>query len=144
MPAERSAKRDYIVVLDQSGLVVAHSRRPELILERTLAQIVEDYPDLAELARSVTAGGEGLLATSAQDLGAAWVAWCPLINGWTIAVVFEEEEILAEANRLRSTIALLGLGGALLLHLLPRVGAHAVPPVEGLPAEAPSHRHFAG
>ena len=106
---------DYIVIVDATGEVIAHSLDATKILTSTIVQLTRPFPELHDLPERMAAQESGILAADSPTLGAVWVAFGPLRNGWSLAVVIPQEEMLEKANELRMRTLALGVGGVLLL-----------------------------
>jgi sigma-B regulation protein RsbU (phosphoserine phosphatase) len=96
----------YAFIISQEGSYVAFPDRAKVMT----AKLQETNPDLAQRMR---AGEEGFLSTKEpmQDRP-AWVAYVPIQSGeLSLAIVFPEEEALAEARELRDELLIIGLVG---------------------------------
>jgi sigma-B regulation protein RsbU (phosphoserine phosphatase) len=108
-------QRGYAFLMSRSGRLVTHPDR-RLILSRTFAELAAGSGDasLRAVAREMAAGGSAFVRTRDIVTGApAWMAYRPLpLEGWSMAVVLAERELLADAERLQRILATLGLVGA--------------------------------
>lgn len=107
--------RGYAFLMSRSGRLVTYPDR-RLVLSRTFAELAAESGDLSlrEAAREMVAGRAAFVRTRDILTGApAWMDYRPLpLEGWSIAVVLRERELLADATRLQRMLATLGLVGA--------------------------------
>jgi sigma-B regulation protein RsbU (phosphoserine phosphatase) len=114
-------ERGYALLVSRSGRLVTHPDRT-LVLSRTLAELAAESKDpaLRQVAVEMGAGLSGFVRVRDPVAGApAWIDFGPLpLEGWSIAVVLRERELLSDAERLERRLATLGLGGAVALSIL--------------------------
>lgn len=108
----------YAFLMSRSGRLVTHPDR-RLVLSRTFAELATESgdPSLREVAREMAAGGSAFVRTRDILTGAqAWMDYRPLpLEGWSVAVVLPERELLADAERLERRLGILALLGAVAL-----------------------------
>ncbi|MDP3182039.1 MAG: adenylate/guanylate cyclase domain-containing protein [Desulfobaccales bacterium] len=106
----------YAFLISQNGVFVTHPERG-LIMRESIFSIAEakSDPHLRRLGRDMIRGGEGfvpLLDFVSGKKSRLYYAPLPSL-GWTLAVIFPEDELFADARRLSTKLilmALLGLG----------------------------------
>jgi len=106
---------DFIVIVDGSGEVIAHSGDATKILTSTIVKITDPFPELHGLPERMAAQESDILSAVGQERGAVWVAFGPLRNGWSLAVVIPKATMLDKADELWWKTLALGVAGALLL-----------------------------
>ncbi len=105
----------YVFIVSKQGRYLAYPDASKIMQ----ASIQESHPDLAQ---HMLAGESGFLRTREPlQNRQAWIAYAPVQNGeLSLAIVYPEDEALAEARRLRvellttGLVGLIGLFGALI------------------------------
>lgn len=114
----RILETGYAALLSRNGMILAHPVK-ELVINETFFTIAEARgdPALRELGRSMVRGGTGFVPYRSLLGAQSWMYFAPIRStGWTLAVVFPEDELLANPRRLTLTLA--GMGGVGLLLLV--------------------------
>ena len=108
----------YAFLISPNGVFVTYPDE-KFIMRRSIFSIAEERhdPRLRQIGRDMVRGGEGLVAikdfTSGRD---SWLYYAPLpANGWSLGVVFPNDELFAEMHSLMErTVAIVVLGLAFL------------------------------
>jgi len=115
----RISPTGYAFLLSQSGTIITHPRR-EYVMNESIFSLAEAHqdPHLRHIGRDMIRGDAGVSRTrSLVTNRESFIVYAPVpATGWTLAVVFPEDELLGDVVAL--TQAELGLaagGGALLL-----------------------------
>jgi phosphoserine phosphatase RsbU/P len=109
----------YAALLSRNGMVLAHPWR-EAIMNETFFTIAEERNDpfLRELGKKMVRGESGFVHYNSLMGAVSWMYYAPIrSSGWTLAIVFPEEELLADVRSMTVTMAGIGLAGILLLAL---------------------------
>jgi len=109
--------RGYAFMITGDGTFVSHPRR-ELLMRETMFSVaeMEDRTDLVDLGRRMIRGETGTASLYDPLRGRLMVFFRPVgAMGWSIGILFPEEEALADITRLRRVQGLLGLGGLIAL-----------------------------
>jgi len=107
----------YASLLSRNGMILAHPVS-ELIMNDTFFSIAEARKDPAmrELGRRMVRGESGFVRYRAIAGFDSYMYYAPIPHtGWTLAVLFPRDELLAGTVHLLARTALLGLAGLVLL-----------------------------
>jgi len=111
----------YAFLISQNGVFVTFPDKRYIMRESifSLAESEKDAP-LRDLGRKMIKGQQGFVPVTGFLSGKkAWLYYAPLGNtGWSLGVVFPEDELLAGLRTLSQKLILIGLGGVLLLGLV--------------------------
>lgn len=110
----------YAALLSRNGMILAHPLR-EVVINETFFSIAEarQDPSLRALGRRMVRGETGFVPYRSLMGSPSWMYFAPVRStGWTLAVVFPEDELLAGPRRLTLTLAALGGVGFVLLLLV--------------------------
>ena len=113
-------KTGYGFLLSRSGTFLAHPRQ-DIIINESLFSIAEmrDSRELRNMGRRMTAGESGFIPYKTLSGVDSWMYYAPIRPvGWTLAVIFPKDELFADIRTLTLTMAVMGLGGLLLLTLV--------------------------
>ena len=110
----------YGFLISKNGTLVTHPDK-ELIMNETLFGVAESRGDaeLREIGRKMIRGESGFapLRSLISDKP-CWVYYTPIpSSGWSLAVLFPQEELMAGINRLNRIVVILGISGLLLLSI---------------------------
>jgi sigma-B regulation protein RsbU (phosphoserine phosphatase) len=116
----RIAETGYGMLITRDGTVLTHpdSQLPLRHTIFTLAELFEN-PELGEVGQAMLRGESGFLPMKKNRLipRDIWVSYAPLpASGWSLALVFPRDELMAGLYRLRNRY--LAMGGAGMLFLL--------------------------
>jgi len=111
-------KTGYGFLISKNGRFVAHPRK-DLIMNKTIFDLAGARKDerLDEIGRNMIKGESGFIPmqsfVSAKE---SWLAYTPLpSNGWSLGVVFPQDELMAGIIQLNSIVFFLGAIGFLFL-----------------------------
>ncbi|MFC2101692.1 cache domain-containing protein [Bacteroidota bacterium] len=110
-------------LVSQNGTIVTHPVE-ELIMNASIFSLAEEYnmPLFRELGRKMIRRESDFSMTSYKNMAnqkESWVAYEPVpSNGWSLAVVFPVDELMADAIRLNLAIVLLGSAGLIVIFLV--------------------------
>lgn len=111
----------YAFLISKNGAVVTHPDKA-LIMNDTIFNIAEAMHDkvLREIGRKMIKGESGFAASKSILTGKrCWMYYAPVPStGWSLAVLFPQDELLADIERLRDMSALAGITGVALLLLV--------------------------
>jgi len=114
-------KTGYAFLITRNGTFVTHPKL-NLIMNETIFSVAESRNDtnIREIGRSMIAGEKGFTAfTSLTDNKAFWMVHTPLnANGWSIGVLFPQQELMADIQQLTSQMTGLGVAGFFLIMLV--------------------------
>jgi phosphoserine phosphatase RsbU/P len=131
----------YALVLSRKGHILAHPDPRFVVSEKTALELVrpEADPKTREILAMMTRGEEGFVPYRDLYLGKeARAAFRPVGGaGWSFAVVYPEDELLAEVHRLaRTELLILGAGLVLLVALVAALSSRLTRPLGELSASA--------
>jgi len=107
------ARTGYGFLISKNGTYVTHPRE-DLVMNETVFSVAEARgdPRLRELGRAMIRGGSDFVPMEGMTPGQAWMAYAPLpSNGWSLGVLFPQEELMEDLIRLNHTVLFLGLVG---------------------------------
>lgn len=109
----------YAALLSRNAMILVHPLK-DAIMNETFFSIGEarNDPFLRELGKKMVRGETGFVHYTSLIGFTSWMYYTPIPStGWTLAVVFPEEELLENIRELSMTMAAMGFGGILLLTL---------------------------
>jgi sigma-B regulation protein RsbU (phosphoserine phosphatase) len=115
------AKSGYGFLLSQNGNFITHPNKG-LIMNESIFSIAEsgNSPKLKELGNKMISGNSGFELTGGiLSDKKYWIYYSPLpSNGWSLGVMFPEDEIMADINNLSKDAVLISIEGILILLLV--------------------------
>ena len=109
----------YAALFSRNGMILSHPIK-DAIMNETFFSIAEARNDsaLRELGKKMVSGESGFVHDTSLSGFRSWMYYAPIPStGWTLAVVFPEDELLENVRRLSITMAAIGFAGILLLTL---------------------------
>lgn len=131
-------KNGYAFLLSRNGTIVTHPNR-EMIMNETIFSLAEarNDPALRSLGKKMVKGSSDFIPYTDMQGVKSWLYYAPIPSvGWTLAVVFPEEELLATVKTLSLTGAIMGLVGIFMLALVVTYIARSITTPLHLLAEA--------
>ncbi|MBN1199171.1 MAG: HAMP domain-containing protein, partial [Bacteroidales bacterium] len=116
-------KTGFGFLVSQSGTFVTHPVH-DLIMNASIFSIAEEMnlPGFRELGRKMIRRESGFSTETYKNMLThknSWVAYAPVpSNGWSLAVVFPVDELMADAHKLNLAIILLGSAGLVVIFLM--------------------------
>ncbi|UCC38997.1 MAG: SpoIIE family protein phosphatase [Candidatus Aminicenantes bacterium] len=114
-------KSGYAFLISRHGIVVTHPFK-ELIMNETLFSVAEARGDaqLREIGRDMIKGKFGFVPFQSIVTGRdCWMAYRPIpSSGWSLGVIFPQDELLTDIVNLNKTVIFLGGIGFLLLMII--------------------------
>ncbi|MBI4794635.1 MAG: HAMP domain-containing protein [Deltaproteobacteria bacterium] len=111
----------YAFLISQNGRFLTHPEKT-LIMRQSMFSLAvsRNDPDLRRLGRDMIRGGQGFVPVNDFTSGKkSWMYYTPLgSTGWTLGVIFPEEELFANVQRLSQRLMLIGLIGLAFLGLV--------------------------
>lgn len=108
----------YGFLISRNGTVVTHPFK-DLIMHETIFSVAEAREDvhLREIGREMIKSKTGFVPfTSIVTEHRCWMAYCPVPStGWSLAVIYPQDELMADVVNLNRTVFLLFLVGFFLL-----------------------------
>jgi len=105
-------------LLSKNGTIITHNLK-DLIMNETIFSVAEARGDasLREIGRKMIKGESGFAPFKSIARGKdCWMYYAPVPStGWALAVLFPEDEFLADIHKLNRRVGLLGISGILLL-----------------------------
>jgi sigma-B regulation protein RsbU (phosphoserine phosphatase) len=112
------AKTGYAFLVSKNGTFVTHPEK-DLVMNETLFGLAEMRHDsaLREIGREMTQGRSGFVPFAGlKGKQKSWMAYAPIPStGWSVAVVFPQDELMSDVVRLSWAGILLACGGFILL-----------------------------
>ncbi len=112
-------KTGYAALFSRNGMILAHPVK-ESIMNETFFSMAESRHDnaLRQLGKKMVRGESGFVLYKSEGGARNWMYYAPIRStGWTLAVVFPEDELLENVRKLSLTMAAMGLGGIFLLSI---------------------------
>lgn len=134
--AIKIARTGYAFLISKNGTFITHPRK-ELIMNETLFSLAEERQDahVRAIGREMIRGRSGFVPfISVLGEKKCWMAYVPVPStGWSVAVVFPQDELMADVARLNMTNILLAVGGfGILLIVIILVSSSITRPLEDL------------
>jgi phosphoserine phosphatase RsbU/P len=111
----------YGFLISKNGTIVTHPLK-ELVMNETLFGVAEarEDPQLREIGRKMIRGESGFVPfRSIVTENRCWMYYAPIpSNGWSLAVLFPEDEFTADIARLNRIVIILGTVGLVLLSIV--------------------------
>jgi len=109
----------YGFLISKNGTIVTHSFN-YLVMNETLFGVAEDREDLGlrEIGRKMIRGETGFVPLRSSIIAEkdCWMYYTPIpSNGWSLAVIFPRDELMADINQLHRIVILFGVVGLSLL-----------------------------
>jgi len=123
-------------LISQNGTIITHPRK-ELIMNETIFSVAEARGDpvLREIGRKMVRGESGFVPfTSLGRNLKSWMCYTPIPStGWSLGVIFPENEFMADITRLNRIVAGLGLAGlGLLVFVIVVISRSITRPLRGM------------
>jgi phosphoserine phosphatase RsbU/P len=110
----------YAFLISQNGVFVTHPKS-DLIMNEKIFDLAEEQSDnaLREIGRNMIRGKKGFAPYSSVLFDTkSWIYYAPLAStGWSIGVVFPEDELFADFRSLSQTVLFIGLAGFILMFI---------------------------
>lgn len=111
----------YAFLITRNGTFVTHPDL-DLVMNETIFSVAEAHnnPRIREIGRRMIAGEKGFTAfTSLTNSKKYWMVYTPLpANGWSLGVLFPQNELMADIQALTKVMLGLGIGGFFLIMLV--------------------------
>jgi len=133
----RLYRNGYAALFSRKGVYLAHPDR-SLVLKESIFQVADkvNSPALREIGLSIGRQENGFVKTSNIYGRPSWIYYAPVPStGWSLAVVFPAEAMLADVHQASRSIALFCAGGfALLLFTIVLVARTVTRPLVAMTA----------
>ncbi len=111
----------YGFVITKNGTFVVHPDNT-LVMNQTLFSLAEARSDgtLRETGRDMIHGKSGFVSFKSTITGKmCWMVYAPLkSSGWSIGVLFPQDELMADITRMNRTVVLIGVVGFVFLFMV--------------------------
>ena len=106
-------KSGYAFLVSQNGQFISHPNQNYLFKE-SMFSLADETGDkqLRIIGRKMLRGGEGFVRTVSPNTGRmSWLYYAPVSSGWSVGILFPEEEILADLRSLNRVVFWIGFVG---------------------------------
>jgi sigma-B regulation protein RsbU (phosphoserine phosphatase) len=111
----------YAFLVSQNGRILTHPDK-NLMMRQSMFSlaVARNDPELRKIGREMIRGGQGFVPVNDFVSGKkSWMYYTPLgASGWTLGVIFPEEELFANVWRLSHRLTLIGVIGLVFLGLV--------------------------
>jgi sigma-B regulation protein RsbU (phosphoserine phosphatase) len=111
----------YAFLISRNGVVVTHPNE-QFIMRENIFNLAEARGDTQalQLGRNMVSGGKGFFpCRTIFSEQKSWIYYAPVPStGWSLAVVFPEEELFEEQHRLARDVVFIGLAGFVMLFVV--------------------------
>ncbi len=118
MASIKISETGYGFILSKNGTFLTHPD-PAFVMNETIFSVAEERgdPEMRELGRKMVRGESGLAQFTSIVTGKkCWMKYAPLpSNGWSLAVLFPQEELMADITHLTRTVVSIGIAGFLFI-----------------------------
>ena len=115
------AKSGYGFLISKKGTYITHPLK-ELIMKETIFMAAEETGNKQYLnaGRSMTKGGSDIIPYfSRVTKKPSWLSYAPLLSsGWSLGIVFSDDELFSDINRLTRKVLMLGFLGLGILFII--------------------------
>ncbi|RJR25289.1 MAG: HAMP domain-containing protein [Desulfobacteraceae bacterium] len=130
----------YGFLISRNGTFITHPD-PQLVMNETIFSVAETKEDqsMRELGRKMINGSSGYASFTSLLTGKkCWMRYTPLpTSGWSLAVLFPQDELMADITRLNRTVISIGLAGFFIILLVIVLIARSITrPLKGLSVAA--------
>jgi serine phosphatase RsbU (regulator of sigma subunit)/HAMP domain-containing protein len=98
------AESGYAFLISKKGTLITHPRK-DLVMNHTIFSLADEFnqPELHELGKKMVNGEANFISKKHLFTGEdAWLFHAPLpSNGWSLGVIFPQDELLAGVNKLQ-------------------------------------------
>ncbi|MBW1767594.1 MAG: SpoIIE family protein phosphatase [Deltaproteobacteria bacterium] len=104
-------------LLSKNGTIVTHPDE-RLIMNDSIFSVAESLGDarMRELGRSMIRGESGFVPVENLFIEKCWISYAPLpSNGWSLGVLFPQDELMDDIYRLNRTVLFISLAGFLFI-----------------------------
>lgn len=129
-------KTGFAFLISQNGVFVTHPDK-RLIMRESIFDLAEGAANerLRQVGQDMVRGGTGFVHLESPSFGKpSWLYYAPLKSpGWSLGVLFPEDELFADAQRMGRNILLIGLVGfAGLFLIIVLISAAVTRPIRAL------------
>ncbi|MBN1104437.1 MAG: SpoIIE family protein phosphatase [Deltaproteobacteria bacterium] len=118
MASIKIAESGYGFLISRNGTFVTHPD-PNLVMNESIFSVAEARgdPEMRELGRKMVRRGSEIVSFDSLITGKrCWMKYAPLpSSGWSLAVLFPQDELMADITELSHTVVFIGLAGFLFI-----------------------------
>jgi len=134
----------YAFLLSQNGQIISHPN-PEYLFKESIFSLADEKGDMEwrDLGRKMLRGGEGFVRLrSLKDRAPVWVYYAPVSSGWSVGILFPEEDVLAGLRHMRHVVYWIGaIGFAVLLLVISLLSLRVTRPIHALAKQTEAIAH---
>ena len=106
-------KTGYAFLVSQNGQFICHPNK-DYVFKESVFSLADETGDkqLREIGLKMLRGGEGFVRSRSPNTGSmSWLYYAPVSSGWSVGIMFPEDEILADLRSMNQVVFWIGFVG---------------------------------
>ena len=128
-------QRGYAFLLSQNGQFVSHPNK-DYVFKESIFSLADETGDQQwrDIGRKMLRGGEGFVRVRSPNTRfVSWLYYAPISSGWSVGILFPEDDILADLRAMNRGVFWIGvIGFSLLLGVITLLSMGVTRPIRTL------------